>query len=410
MPKIDYKRLLIIAGFILAVLFIGFLLYYFFIRPIVTPTVAPTNVNVAPGGLPSAPGAPTNVNVAPGGLPSAPTPGVTAAPSELAAGGLTITSTLVDKPSSQITLTSDGNKVQYYNKEDGKFYYVDKNGKVSIYSNKAFYEVQNVTWSPDKEKAVLEYPDGSKIVYDFRNDKQYTLPTHWKDFSFSPTSDEFAAKSIGMDRENRWIITSSVDGQKATRIEPIGDKEADVHVAWSPNNQVVALYNEGKDFDRQDVYLIGQNGENFKSMVVEGRDFRPLWSENGDKLLYSIYRSENGYRPELWAVNAAGDSIGTNRTNLKIETWADKCDFFDNSTIYCAVPQAMQDGAGLFPDVLDATADAIYKIDLKTGYSSMVAIPDQDTTISQLTISKDGKTVYFTDKNTSQIKKIDLMK
>ena len=409
MPQINYKRLLLIAGFVLAVLLIGFLLYYFFIKPLVAPAPAPT---VAPpaAGLPAAPAAPPVVVAPPAVVPAAPPAVAPVAPTELASGGSTLTTTLVDKPSAQITLTTDGNKVQYYNKEDGKFYYVDKNGKVSIYSNKAFYEVQNVTWSPDKEKAVLQYPDDTKIVYDFRNDKQYTLPSHWKDFSFSPTSDEFATKSIGMDRENRWVITSSVDGQKATRIEPIGDKEADVHITWSPNNQVVALYNEGKDFDRQDVYFIGQYGENFKSMVVEGRDFRPMWSEQGDKLLYSIYRSENGYRPELWIANAAGENIGTNRNNLKIETWADKCDFFDNITIYCAVPQAMQDGAGLFPDVLDTTPDTIYKIDLKTGYSNIVAIPDQDTTISQLTVSKDGKTIYFTDKNTSQIKKIDLMK
>jgi len=410
MPKINYKKLLIILGFILVVFVFGFLLYYMFFRPVIAPPALPEEI-IPEEGLPTAPPAeelpPEEI---PEELPPEEIPEIIEVPVEpLASGTRTLTTTLVDKNTLGITLTSDGDRAQFYNEEDGKFYYVDKDGKIRLLSDKTFYQVQSVTWSPDKEKVVLEYPDETKIVYDFDSDTQYSMPKHWKDFSFSPTSSEMVAKSIGMDRENRWIITTSIDGNRATRIEPIGEEDANVHVGWSPNNQIVALYNEGKDFDRQTVYPIGLHGENFKSMIIEGRDYRPTWSEEGNTLLYSIYRSGNGYRPELWIVDAVGENIGRNRRNLKLETWADKCNFYDNSTIYCAVPQKMENGYGWYPEATDEIPDSIYKINLKTGYTNVIAVPDEDVTIEELTVSKDGRTIYFTDRNTGEIKKIDLL-
>ena len=64
-------------------------------------------------------------------------------------------------------LASDGVNVIYYNRATGKFYKVFPDGRTVPVSEEVFYQVQNVSWSPDKNKAVLEYPDGANIVYDF---------------------------------------------------------------------------------------------------------------------------------------------------------------------------------------------------------------------------------------------------
>ncbi len=181
-----------------------------------------------------------------------------------------------------------------------------------------------------------------------------------------------------------------------------------VYPGWSPNNQVVALYAEGLDYDRQTVYFLGLNGENFKSMVVPGRGFQYQWSPQGDKMLYSVYSSDNEMKPMLWITNASGNQIGENRQRLNLQTWAEKCTFASNEEIYCAVPTNLDYGAGLMPALANQTPDYIYKINTKTGSKQLVAIPDHNITVGSMMISPDGSKLFLTDKNTGVIRQIKL--
>jgi hypothetical protein len=58
-------------------------------------------------------------------------------------------------------------------------------GAIKQMADQVFYNVTDVTWAKNKDKAVLKLVDDSKIVYDFQTKKQVTLPSHWDDFSFS---------------------------------------------------------------------------------------------------------------------------------------------------------------------------------------------------------------------------------
>lgn len=412
------KKILLVLGFLAVVILMGYLIWQTFFKGpgLITPPeeLAPTGT---PQGLPTAgegqPGqvvTTTEPGVVPesGPKPTPPIPGISATPSEIARGGLTIASTLVTAKTLNPTLSGDGRQVQYYNKEDGKFYKVSEDGDIIPLSDKIFHDVENVEWAPSKSKAVLEYPDGSNIVYDFNSEKQVTLPQHWEDFSFSTDSNQLVSKSIGLDPDNRWLITSNADGSKARAIEAVGENADKVINSWSPNNQVIAMYTEGIDFNRQELFFVGQNEENFKSTIVEGRGIQAKWSEKGDKLLYSAYNANSDLKPVLWIVNAQGNSIGTGRRSLELNTWADKCSFVGNDEVYCAVPNELEVGSGIFPDLADKTFDKLYKIDLKTGTKKLVAIPQNQYNISSLVVAKDESNVFFTDKNTNQIYKIDL--
>jgi len=66
-------------------------------------------------------------------------------------------------------------------------------------------------------------------------------------------------------------------------------------------------------------------------------------------------------------VNATGDEIGTGRKKLNVDTWADKCTFYSDSKLYCAVPEKLDEGAGLFPELAKTTKDNLYQIDPTTG-------------------------------------------
>lgn len=406
-----HKKIFLVAGFLILVVILAWLIWrLFFSAPATTPAVTPASSGVLNGlptagtGTPAAAGGTTGSGLPGTGGPGTPGPNT---PSNVAAGGLTQTTALTPNPTLGSTLSPSGG-VQYYNTNDGHFYRVDSQGHISSLSSQIFYNVQNVTWAPDKNKAVLTYPDGSKVMYNFQAQKQVTLPSYWQDFSFSPNSQQLTAKSLGLDPENNWLITSNADGSQAKTIENIGTNDASVYPVWSPNNQIIAMYTQGLDFNRQTLYFVGQNNENFKSTVIEGRGFEPQWSTSGNRLLYSVYSSTTNSNPDLWVVGAQGDSIGQNRTDLNLQTWASKCTFASDTTVYCAVPENLPQGAGMFPELADQTKDDLYKIDLIAGTKQLVAVPNGSYNISQLMVSDSAHRLYFTDKTTNQIYQVKL--
>ncbi|MFH0955999.1 MAG: hypothetical protein V1801_02190, partial [Candidatus Falkowbacteria bacterium] len=326
-----YKKIFIAIGFILIVFTLGYLLYFMFFKSSVPPAITEPTATSTQGGLPIA--KPGTGQITPsgqpiGGLPAgqAGLPGETTQPasqsSAIALGGLTQTTELNQAPSLAATLSANGADLQYYNKQDGKFYHLTKDGQISLLSNTVFHEVEKITWSPDKNKAIIEYPDQAKIIYDFKNKKQISLPKHWKDFNFSPDGSKIVLKSLANDADNRWLAIINNDGTSAQRVAALGDKDDTVYPSWSPNNQTVAMYTEGISYDQQKVYFVGLNNENFKALTIEGRGFEPKWAPKGDRLLYSVYSSSSDLKPELWITNAQGENIGTGRNKLDIQTWA----------------------------------------------------------------------------------------
>jgi hypothetical protein len=408
-----FKKIFLIIGFLALVVVMGYLLWKLFFQPAgQTPTA--TTTPLGGSGFPSAgPGTGTGEDTGgPGNLPGGQDfipsgSDLIGEPSATALGGLTKTTALSPGSTLGSTLGGDG-RIQYYNPEDGRFYRLDADGNLNPLSDKVFHEVKDVTWAPDKNQAILEYPDGSKILYNFQTKKQVTLPSHWKDFSFSPASDQIVSKSIGLDPDNRWLMVSNEDGSQAKALEAIGENADKVYPAWSPGKQIVAMYTKGVDFDRQEIFFVGLNGENFKSTVVEGRGLEYEWSTTGDRLLYSVYHTRDDLKPRLWIVDAASDTISQNRRSFDLQTWASKCTFSSNTEIYCAVPENLEKGAGLFPELADRTKDDLYKIDLKTGTKKLIAVPDGTYNISQIMVPGNQNYLYFTDKATGMIYKINL--
>lgn len=312
----------------------------------------------------------------------------------------------------QDAIASNGG-VQFYNQADGKFYRKDANGDVSPFSEKVFFSAEEITWDDNGSKAIIEYPDGANIVYNFDTGEQVTLPQHWEDFSFSANGGEIAAKSMAVSPENRWLVTTDANGQNTRLIEPMGDNADKVIMDWSANRQVVAFSRTGQALgaNRQEILLVGLNGENFKSLVVEGRDFRPQWTPDGDRVLYSIYSERSNFRPELWIVSASGDNIGEGRTYLNINTWADKCDFgeTDSRYVYCGVPESLEEGAGFVPDIANQTRDIIYRIDTVTGARTpLTSQGDGFIVVESLQVDEESNLLYVTDKNSNALYEVTI--
>lgn len=373
------KRALLIAGLLIVAALIGFGLYKMFKKTEGVTTTRKPTTPTAPGQLPSAGERPAagGIAVTPGALPpgqTVPLPPQTLPPSYYQPKPVeTVVSGNVVYPS-----LDKGGNMRFYNANEGKFYRVLPTGEVKELSGQVFYNVQKLTWAKNNNKAILEYPDGNKILYNFETQKQYSIPKHWEDFTFSADGRQYGAKSLGLSPENRWLVISNDDGTGAKLIAALGENEKKVKVDWSPSRQVLAFSQTGHALgaERHEVLFIGLNNENFKSTIIEGNDFRPLWSPTGKKLLYSVYSARTDYKPELWMVDSYGDNIGDNRQMLKLNTWADKCAFSDDTTLYCAVPRSLPQGAGILPEVASGIYDEIYKIDVKTGLNTSVPLGD----------------------------------
>src|SRR5688572_23921165 len=306
------QRALLIVGFFLVVIAIAFGIYWVFFRVPVAPVVTPPGTVVPGGSFPSAgTGGPSGATTTPPGQGGLPQPGTSFVPS-IPEGIPTAPRTRVlrSTPTRSVSMAQNG-QIRGYNPEDGRFYRISANGESVPMSNQTFFNVDTVSWGNTTDKAIINYPDGSNILYDFSNDKQVTLPKHWEDFNFSPDDDRIVAKSVGNNEDNRFLVVSNPDGTNARPIESLGDQQNKVHSSWSPNNQVVAYSFTGEPLglDRQQIILLGQNQENFKGLVVEGRGFIPKWAPSGQNLLYSVHASNNQYQPTLWVSGAAGDSV-----------------------------------------------------------------------------------------------------
>lgn len=406
-----FKKIIFIVLFFALVALIGYFIWSLFFTSQEEPVIIDENGQIVSGLPDAATGTP--IISTPGSQeilpfdPFRPDLSELNRPSPIAGGSITATELMVNDKTLSPTVSSDGS-IQYYNENDGKFYKINANGDLELLSDRVFYNVDDVVWAPSKDKAVLEYPDGRKILYNFETGKQVSLQSHWEDFSFSPDSSKLVSKSLALDPQNRWLVVSNDDGSKATAIERIGTNANLVYNTWSPNNQVIALYTEGVDFNRQEVFFIGQNGENFKSTIIEGRGFDPLWSTDGDRLLYSVYNTADGMNPRLWVVGGSPDKIGQTRTSLDLMTWANKCTFATNNDLYCAVPESLPEGAGLFPELADSSKDLLYKIDLKNSTKQIIAIPDGAFNVSDLMVPENQENLYFTDKTSGSLYKIDL--
>ncbi len=405
-----YKKIGAALAFVLIAFFIGYALYLTFFKTPTAPSQAPAATSTpAAGGLQPAPlgvkrtpvSTTSTSNLSPSGQKQLPA-------DEVASGGPTKATVATKMPAQTPTISADTDEVQYYKPQDGRFYRLSANGQAQVLANKIFHNVKKITWQPQGEKAILEYPDGANIVYDFKTGRQITLPKHWQDFSFSADGQEIALKSIGLDINNQWLAVAKADGSQAKIIGALGENKDRIFPTFSPNKQIVALKVESEGLERQKVYFIGQHDENFKALTVEGRGFEFKWNPDGKYLLYSVYSSRTDLKPLLWATRADGDNIGAERKSLNLQTWAHKCVFKSKTEIICAVPNRLPEGAGLSPDIARQYPDSFYLINIKNKSQRQLAVPTGSYSAQNLMISTDGRYLYFTDAKTNKLYKINL--
>lgn len=421
LPELNYKK--IFLAILLVAISLGMIfgvVWLIFIRPNANLGGQPGATNQAGGNLPGAETGPSGTTVGSGGrLPGSLETGMETATGEAGAtgeplviaeraeGSLTKVNSLNDEPVKGVEAQSNG--FNYLSATDNKFYRVTATGEKFPLSSEEFPYVEKVSWSPDGNKVVLQYPDGAALSYDFTTGKKTTLPTGLEDPVFDASANNIAYKFITDQAENNWLVVTDANSNQSTAVEAIGEKGDKVQVNWSAANRVVATYRKSVGLEREEIFFIGLNDENNKSFVVDGSNFEGVWSPRGDKILYSVINSANNYNPSLWIADAGMDNAGNNNFNLGLVTWARKCVFArDGQRVYCAVPLGLSEAAGLYPELLYDSGDVFYEINLASGLSKMIAYPTLSENLErfqakQIFLSDDEKKLFFWDNFSQQV-------
>lgn len=409
------RRALLISAFVVVTLGWLFLIYWFFFRP-VRPIPLANNGNRVINGLvvPGNRNANRAVNAqnVNGLFPITNVPGA----SSVANGGPTKVTTVTSDATSGLTVPGDQSGVFYYDQRTGQFFKLSPDGSSrSLLTDDIYHNVQTVAWAPDGTKAVLTFPDGSKILYDFATKKQTTLPKELNNFSFSPQSDKIVSKYLDPNNTtNQWLVVSQPDGSQSISVEQLGENADKVIPNWSPNQQIIATYEKSVNTDQTSIFFLGANSENFPSVDVNGRGFDPLWSPDGRRLLYSTYSSVTDNNPNLFLMSASPDTLGAAQLDLGIQTTADKCTFTGNGlSLYCAVPYYLNPGSGPDPSQSAGVPDNFYRVDLVSNSSTLIARPvdnqgTQRFSAINLVLSPNGDALYFTDALTGTLQRIAL--
>ncbi len=401
------KKILFAIFFILFSLAMGYALYWMLFRSNATPTEQAPGTEAITGNLPTA--ASGTANVISGQGPTTFPPGgeVPTIPGAEAQVG---TRLLRDGISQALTPSPDGSGARFYNPEDGRFYRVTADGAITMLGEKQFFNVNQVSWGNESDQAILDFPDGTNIFYDFTAQRQVVLPKHWENFDFSPNDQQVAAKSIGVDESNRFLFISKPDGSEAKAIEPLGTNGDLAHVAWAPNSQIIAYSETGEPQGdgQQEILMIGQNHENFRSLIAPGQDFLPNWSPTGKQMIFSVWNTDSNNKPDLWITSGEPATMGAGRRNLHILTWADKCVWADDTNIYCGVPQDLPDNAGMQRSDFATYPDDVFHINLQSGTFQKINLPNQVHSIRQPVLNRDHSKFIFTDTETGKIYSYDI--
>jgi hypothetical protein len=425
MYRADYKKILILGGFIVlcVVIFIG--IYLLFFKPVLSPDegLVDQRLENIQGELPQ---------VREGDLPAwldefgqLPDAGdVTGEdsreeedePDLLAKGSDTLVRSLTGNDRvMNVSLSDSGQGVSYYNYNDDRFYKTTADGDRILLSDEEFYNVQDVNWSNDGSAVIMEYPDGMKLYYDFATGKKSSLPKEVKEIDFTSNDKEIVFKYDTGDYDTNYLSMANADGTGARLIEHMGDNGNKVQVNVSPNSEVVAFYKTSTGIDSSEIFLVGQHGENFYSLETNGSKFESKWSPSGDKLLYSVAIDGDNYYPNLFLTDGDTQNIGLNKKNLNINTWTDKCVFRDDVILYCAVPKTLPEYAGVYRDDLESFFgdDEIYEINLQNKSSKKLASPvDEDGNtnflVEKLILSSDYKKLFLWDKKTDAVYTMNL--
>lgn len=269
-----------------------------------------------------------------------------------------------------------------------------------------------ILWSPKKDKVLLLLKQSTgESNWNFFEVATKTLVPLKKEISriaWNNLGDTILYQYTDFATGKRTLNTARPDG---TEWKKVTELSRDTFIAPIPQGSGISFWGRPNAFESTFFESVGITGESRKMLLSEkfGADY--LWSPNGEKVLVSTSSERGGKEMLLNIMNANGGQFQSLATPTLISktVWSK-----DNKTIYFALPGSIPEDSVLPNDYFDKsihTKDTFWKLDITTGKKSRLAelkevVQDFDST--NLLLSPDESTLFFTDRATKRLYRIDL--
>ncbi|MFH1508620.1 MAG: hypothetical protein ABIE68_00410 [bacterium] len=298
--------------------------------------------------------------------------------------------------------TSDGKTFYYYDEAENQFYKANADGtNPKEISNAVYLPVSDIQWSTDGKMAAfsLKDKDGNyrEIILNLETGAEQVFVEEVKNVTFSPDGSKIAYQYYDPDNNVTNISVADPDGTNWKVIKEVGIQNPSIN--WYQSDYI-GYWNKGTGSQGNSIYSVNLDGS-FNVVTSEGYGTDAKWSPDGSRLVYS----RTGKRSSTLYLFTS-KSNGENEVDLKTPTLASKCAFAsDNKTVYCAVPDFISQNAIMPDDYFSGkvlTRDSFIKIDSESGSKTQIAhytAFEQPKDATNLNVSPDQKTLYFTARN-----------
>jgi hypothetical protein len=385
------KKTLIIIGGVIAVIIVGFVLFFIFREPTTEETreegflsfLFPSSEDKSGGPLPGPSDKPET-----GDLPG----------DYSTQGKLTrLTSMAV----SGAVFNEESLKVQYFEKATGHMYEIDAFGKKEKKRTiTTIPKIFEVFWSKNADKAILRYlaePEEANIVEPVHSFVATSLASTTEGI-FLPLNTLAAVTSpeeekifylLEADTTAGIIASFENKNQKEIFYSPFGE----FLISW-PTKNTITLLTKPTALIEGYLYRLNAQTGSFTKILGDIKGLTALYSPHGNKILYS--ESERTiFETKIYDINEGTSS------NFNYKTLPEKCIFspINENIIFCAVPNDLPPAR--YPDDwykgLISFSDTLWQIDLANG-STEIILEGGEFDIINLFSNSTGAFIFFQNK------------
>jgi hypothetical protein len=324
---------------------------------------------------------------------------------------------VTEEPVLSPVLNKDGEKILFYNKENGNVKEISFDGSIDnlLFENN-LEGLSDVKWSPNRNFVISSFKreDGSfkYYLYNYVTRKSKKLKEGIDGVSWDNQGEKIVYKYFDSKTGERSLNISEPDGENWEKLVSLSDDFRDLSFTHIPQTLFISFWNHPDAFqetsfqkkniikkDDPEKILTGYFGANY------------LWSPNGRNFLVSTVDKRGGNILKMELGNADGSSY----KNLDIPTIVDKCVWSKNNReIYCALPSDISGDIVMPNDYYNEkifTRDSFWKIDVESGEKERIIELDEIRDAydaSNLFLSLKEDILFFVDREDSRLYRLIL--
>lgn len=296
------------------------------------------------------------------------------------------------EPVVSVALDSAGRAIRYYLRRNGKVIESDFEGQnQKIVSETVLSDLQNVLWSPQKNKIISIYKNGDKYFYDYDAKKSIRLHPNIKSVVWSKDNDKIAYQFI--DAKRNSLNISNPDGSDWRPLTFYTENRI-LRLDWVSNK--IYFYPTPSGYISASLSVLDIDKRTSKNIISGANGLIVNWAPTGDKFIFSKTDFQ-GKRLSLFISDKDGSSV----KDFGFSVLAEKCVWSgDSINIFCASPKLAPAFAVMPDDYYKGTfinADYFIKINTNTFEKTWLINPNliRDYDASNLFLSPNEDYLFF---------------